>query len=119
MFELFSRQLLIEAGVHPDRFTLDWASAAEAPLYVELITKFTKKISELGPLGEAEGIPLKDLKNKLHTAKSLAKNRNLRTRFGKLTQDLRKEKDYSPQVLEKKCSEKFNEVISREMEKHG
>lgn len=119
MFEHFSRQLLIETGIHPDRFTLDWASAAEAPLYVELITKFTEKISELGPLGDAEGIPLMDLKKKLHAAKFLAKNRKLRTRFGKLTQDLRKKMDYSPQVLEKKCSEKFNEVISREMEKHG
>jgi hypothetical protein len=119
VFEHLSRQLLIEAGVHPDRFTLDWASAAEAPLYVELITKFTKKISELGPLGKAEGIPLEDLKKRLHVSKSLAKNRKLRTQFGKLTQDLRKEMDYSPQVLEKKCLEKFNDLISSEMEKHG
>ena len=114
-----SRRLLIKAGVHPERFTLDWASAAEAPLYVELITKFTDKISGLGPLGKAEEIPLEELKQRLLTAKSLAADRKLRTRFGKLTQDLRKEKDYSPQFLEAKCSEKFDEMISREMEKQG
>lgn len=119
VFEHFSRTLLIEAGIHPERFTLDWASAAEAPLYVELITNFTKKISKLGPLGETDGKSTEEIKKKLIAAKSVAANRKLRTRLGKLTQDLRQSKDYSPQFLDAKCSEKFNNAISREMEKCG
>ena len=115
--EHYSRKLLIEAGVNPDRFVLEWASAAEAPLYVELITKFTREVKALGALGEAEGMPLEELKSRLDAAKSLASNVKLRTRFARLTQDLRKENDYSPQLIEAKMSEKLNKAIQREMEK--
>ena len=71
----------------------------------------------MGALGEAEGMPPEDLKSRLAAAKSLAANVKLRTRFAKLTQDLRKENDYSPQLIEAKLSEKLNEAIQREMEK--
>ena len=71
----------------------------------------------MGALGEAEGMPPEDLKSRLAAAKSLAANVKLRTRFAKLTQDLRKENDYSPQLIEAKMSEKLNEAILREMEK--
>ena len=53
------------AGVKPERLALEWASAAEAPLYVELITQFTNQVKELGPLGEAEGVDPEELKQKL------------------------------------------------------
>ena len=114
----FSRRLLEEAGVHPDRLVLEWASAAEAPLYVELITQFTNKTKELGPLGEPEGIALERLKVRLGAAKSAASNLKIRTRFGRLTQQLRKENDYSAQLLQGKISEKLDEAILRVMEKH-
>jgi hypothetical protein len=112
----YSRKLLREAGVDQARFVLDWASAAEAPLYVELITKFTNQVKALGPLGEAEGVPLEELRLKLAAARSAAENVKLRTRFARLTHDLRKDRDYSPQYIESKMSEKLNEAISREME---
>ena len=112
----FSRRLLNEAGVDPDRLALDWASAAEAPLYVELITKFTKKIKTMGPLGELEGIPLKRLKLKLAVAKSAASSVKLRTRFGRLTQELREKNDYSSRFIQARMSENLDEAILREME---
>jgi hypothetical protein len=84
---------------------------------VELVTKFTNKIKTLGPLGELEGMPLKKLKLKLTAAKSAASNVKLRTRFGKLTQELRKKNDYSPQLILDKMSENLDEAILREMEK--
>jgi hypothetical protein len=84
---------------------------------VELITKFTKRIKELGPLGEAEGIPLKKLKFSLAAAKSAAKSVKIRNRFARLTQDLRQENDYSSLLIEAKMSEKLDEAILREMEK--
>jgi F420-non-reducing hydrogenase iron-sulfur subunit len=118
VMEHFSRRLLTEAGVHGERFVLDWASAAQAPLYVEIITRFTERIRELGPLGASEGKPLEEIKVKLLAAKSAASNVKLRTQFAKLTRDMRREKDYSPQVLETKVSEKLKDAISREMEKH-
>jgi hypothetical protein len=115
--EHFSRKLLTQAGLHPDRFALDWASAAEAPLYVELVTKFTERVKELGPLGSSDGKPLEELKAKLLAAKSAASSVKLRTQFAKLTQELRQKNDYSSQLIETSMSEKLNEAILREMEK--
>jgi F420-non-reducing hydrogenase iron-sulfur subunit len=113
----FCLKLLKEAGVNLERFTLDWASAAEAPLYVELITNFTKKIKELGPLGAAEGIPLEELKLRLLAARTAAESVKLRTQLAKLTLDLRQENTYSAEAIEAKMSNKLNEAIGREMEK--
>jgi hypothetical protein len=109
---------LKEAGVHPDRFALDWASAAEAPLYVERITKFTTQIKELGPLWGPERAP-KEPELKLMAARSAASSVKLRTRLARLTRDLRNVKDYSTQRMESLMEEKINEAILREMEKQG
>ena len=105
------------AGVKPERLALDWASAAEAPLFVELITKFTSLLKELGPLGEAEGISREELKLKLLAARSAVKSVKLRTRFAKLAQDLRQGDGYAPDVIEAKMGEKVNDAIISEMAK--
>lgn len=72
----------------------------------------------MGALGAAEGISLEELKSRLDAARSAASSVKLRTRFARLTQDLRQENDYSSQLIETKMSEKLNEAILREMEKH-
>ena len=45
------------------------------------------------------------------------KNLRIRTRFGKLTQQLREEGEYTPELIEAKMSEKINEMIEKELEK--
>ena len=117
VMEHFSRKLLTRAGVHGERFALDWASAAQAPLYVELITRFTERIRELGPLGTSDGKPLEEIRVRLLAARSAASSVKLRTQFAKLTQEMRREKDYSPQVLATRVSEKLHDAIEREMKK--
>ncbi len=105
------------AGVNENRFALAWASAAEAPLYVELITKFTKKIKTLGPLGKAEGISLEELKSRLGVVRAAAVSVKLRMRFARLAQELRNESDYSLQAIEARMSEDLDEFILREIRK--
>lgn len=105
------------AGVKPERLALEWASAAEAPLFVELITRFTSLLKELGPLGEAEGVSREELKLKLLAARSAVKSVRLRTRFAKLAQDLRKGNGYASDVIEGKMGEKINDAIVREITK--
>lgn len=112
----FCRRILEHAGVKPERFALGWASAVEAPLFVELISKFTGEIRELGPLGKAEGVGPEELKLKLAAARSAVENVKLRIRFGRLAQDLRKANDHAPEVMEAKVAE-LNEAIIREMDK--
>ncbi len=105
------------AGLKPERLALHWASAAEAPLFVELITRFTNDVKKLGPLGAAEGIPIEALKLKLLAARAAVKGVKLRTRFARLAQDLRDGNQHSPEVIEAKMAEKVNDAIVREIAK--
>jgi len=105
-------------GIKPERFSLDWASAAEAPLFVELITKFTNQIRELGAIGKPEELSQEELKFRLAAARSVVESLKLRSRFGKLAQDLRELNDYSSDLIEAKMAEKVNQAIVKEIDKH-
>jgi F420-non-reducing hydrogenase iron-sulfur subunit len=112
-----TRKIMEVVGVKPERVALDWASAAEAPLFVELITGFTKEVKKLGPLGQAEGMPVEALNLKLLAARAAMKSVKLRTRFARLAQDLRDGNSHTPEVIEAKMAEKVNEAIVREIAK--
>ena len=73
----------------------------------------------LGALGKSEGLTPEELNLKIDAAKSVASNVKLRTRFARLTQDLRRENDYSSDFLEAKMEEKLNQAVRREMEKYS
>lgn len=111
-------KILVYAGINPERFVLDWASAAEAPLYVELITKFTQKVKTLGVLGKNEGKTPEEIKFNLAAARAAVESVRLRTRIGKAVQDMRKINDYSPQAIDFRIAEKLDTAIIREMQKY-
>ena len=114
----FVRKVLAEIGIDSERFALEWASAAEGPRYVHLITEFTNKIKSLGPLGGPENVDMGALRIKLMAARSALEEAKLRTSFGNLTKGFRKEGDYSEQTLQEKVNEKLAKVISTEVGKH-
>ncbi len=107
--------ILEKIGVNPGRFTMDWASAAEATRFVELITSFTRKIQEMGPLGQAEGKDRDDLGLKLRAARSATEAMKLRAGLGNLTKEFREEGDYAPDVLRKKVDKKLGPSIRSEV----
>ncbi len=84
---------------------------------MDLITRFTNQIKELGPLGEAEGMAREQLLFRTSAAKSAIESLKLRTRLGKLAKDLRLLSDYTPEVIEAKMAEKVNDAIMHELEK--
>lgn len=53
-------------------------SAAEAPRFVTLITSFSKRVRELGPLGSSEGLEVDHLKVKLKAAMMALEGKRLR-----------------------------------------
>ena len=85
------KKVLVEVGLSPDRYNLQWASAAEAPRFVKLITEFTARVKELGPLGAAEGLSPEEAKAKAELALKLVSDRKLRVGFGNLSKGLRSE----------------------------
>ena len=105
-------KILGEIGVNPDRFNLQWASAAEAPRFVQLITDFTAKVKELGPLGQAEGIEPDELKVRIDKAVALVNSKKLRMTFGTTTRALRKDEDNSQAHITEVVETKLAKAIS-------
>lgn len=114
----FARKILTKIGINSDRLALEWASAAEAPRFVQLITGFTSKIKSLGPLGETEGVTVDELRIKLLAARGALEEAKLRTGFGNLTKGFRKEGDYSEQAIKDKIEEKLTKTITTEVGRH-
>lgn len=49
------RKLLEVFGIEPDRLRLEWVSASEGQRFVQVVTEFTERMRELGPLHLAPG----------------------------------------------------------------
>jgi len=111
------RMILAEVGINPERFALEWASAAEAPRFVKLITEFTAKVRELGPLGESEGLSQEELKARLEQALKLAESRKLRMTFGTTSRAIRKEGNFDREHIDKVVKEKLAKTVSAELGK--
>jgi F420-non-reducing hydrogenase iron-sulfur subunit len=41
--------MLEDFGIEPERFRLEWVSAAEAPRFAQVVRDFTDEVSQLGP----------------------------------------------------------------------
>jgi len=84
---LLCKKLMEHIGINPERLRLEWVSAGEGIRFAEVITDFTKKLKELGPLGIGEGIDENGLKLKLEAVKNLVpyiklvERERLRVRF--------------------------------------
>ena len=107
------KTVLKEVGIREERFSLQWASAAEAPRFVQLITDFTAEMRELGPLGEAEGIEPEDLKARLEKALEIVSSQKVRISYGNATKAVRKDGDWSREHI----AEVVNTKMAKSLEK--
>ncbi len=108
-----TRRVLAAVGLRVDRFQIDWASAAEAPLFVKIVTEFTETIKKIGPLGEAEGLDLETIKLRLDAARSLLGKSRFRAAYGNLARALKKEGDYSPEGISSKVEQKIAPLLTK------
>ena len=103
------RKVLEEVGIRKERYDLQWASAAEAPRFVELITSFTERMRELGPLGQAEGLSEEEVKERLQKGLEVVSSQKVRISFGNASKAVRKDAIWTP--------EHIDEVITTKMAK--
>jgi hypothetical protein len=103
--------VLKEIGINPARFSLQWASAAEAPRFVKLITEFTGKIKELGPLGQSEGIAPDELQARLEKGLAAVSSRKVRMVYGTTAKAIRKEGIFTQDYISAVIGEKLNKAI--------
>jgi len=94
-----TRRILEAVGILPERFYIDWASAAEGPRFVRLLTDFTEKVRGLGPLGEREGLSRDRLRFRLEAARKLCQNMQFRAQYGNLAKEIKKLGDYSAENI--------------------
>ena len=102
-------RVLKDIGIREERFSLQWASAAEAPRFVQLITDFTEQMKELGPLGQAEGLSEDELKERLEKGMDVVSKQAVRVSFGNATKAVRKDGVWT--------HEHIGEIINTKMEK--
>lgn len=83
----FTKKLLEQVGLNPDRLRLEWISASEGTRYAEVMNDFGKTLKKLGPLGKGEGLGKRALKLKLEAVSKLipyaklVERERLRVRF--------------------------------------
>jgi len=103
------KKVLRDVGIKEERFSLQWASAAEAPLFVKHITGFTETMRELGPIGEAEGLTKVEVQERIKKALDLVSSQKVRISFGNATKAVRKDAIWTV--------EHINGIINTKMEK--
>ncbi len=92
------KQILSRVGICQDRLCLDWVSAAEGARFGEVITEFTHRVKQLGPLGARENLSGKGLEESLGLAKGLVESERMRWLLGKEWELLEKGNRYGEKV---------------------
>jgi coenzyme F420-reducing hydrogenase delta subunit len=109
------KKLLEQIGVNPDRLRLEWISASEGMRYAEVMNDFGRKLKELGPLGEGEGIEESTLQLKLESATKLVpyvklvERERLRERFAT-------EEEYTRFFASEELKKLFNDLVVDKLE---
>ncbi len=109
-----AKQALEDIGIDPERMELQWASAAEGPRFVELITNCVNSIKEKGPLGTAAHEAGDDVNRRLEAAVKAASASKVRTSFGTLAKKFHKEGDYSPETIREAIAAKVTPAFRKE-----
>jgi len=73
-----TKRVLEKIGVEPERLYLDWVSAAEGRRFSDVITDFTTKIKEIGPIKE-----IKDFRQRISIGEGIVESVRIRWLVGK------------------------------------
>lgn len=112
-------ETLQRLGIDRQRFLIDWASAAEGPNFVKIITAFTRQVAELGPLGPAEGIGAADPRPALAHAAEAAGGRKIRIGLINASREMMKSGDFSREgiatLVRAKCDKALTGLAARRL----
>jgi coenzyme F420-reducing hydrogenase delta subunit/predicted transcriptional regulator len=66
-----AKKIIDHIGLNPERLSIEFMSGGEGNVLVDVVNRFTDKIKQLGPLGEAEGISERELRLRLAAVRRL------------------------------------------------
>jgi hypothetical protein len=117
-FDLVKR-ILGDLKVNPERLSLKWVSAAEAPRFVRVITEYTENMKQLGPLGVSEGLDVDQLKVRLKAAKITLEGRRVRMVFARQAKYKKHEGAYRELPDDHKLHGDLDKALEAEMAANG
>ncbi len=106
-------------GLNAARVAFNQCSSAEGERFVSLVTAFHNSISEMGPLGSAEGFPLPKLKDRLDTARCALSSEKLRWVAGKFTEFENNGNKYGERFTEHEMWRTLDTIVIDEIATHG
>lgn len=109
-------EILERLSIDRRRFLIDWASAAEGPNFVKIITAFTNTVAELGPLGSSEGRNQQELQQQLFQAAGAARGRKIRTGLLNASKQMMKDGDFSRESIAALVQQKCDKALTGFME---
>jgi coenzyme F420-reducing hydrogenase delta subunit/Fe-S-cluster-containing hydrogenase component 2 len=108
---LLCKKILERIGLNPERLRVEFMSAGEGILFAEVMNEFSRKIKELGPLGQSEGIGPADLKSKVQEAAKLVPYIKM-AKSDKLAQRLNRTEEYNEFFTSEEVDALFRDAVS-------
>ena len=108
---LLFKKVLEHVGLSPDRLRIEFMSGADAGIFVESVNDFVKKIKELGPLGNGEGMDNGALKSRLDEVGKLIPYIKV-VKNEKLASRLQSHEDRERLFTREEIDQLFSEVVS-------
>jgi len=84
------KKIMEHIGLNPERLRIEWCDAGEGLRFGKIMNEFGKKVKDLGPLGEGEGIHEDEIKARLEEVSRLVpyikleKKEKLESHFDKI-----------------------------------
>ena len=108
---LLCRRIMEHIGLNPERLRIDFMSSAEGIHFADAMSEFGKKVSQLGPLGKAEGVDPSALASKLADIRKLVPYIKL-VEKEKLASRLENPEAYDQLFTKEEIDQLFRDVIS-------
>ena len=108
-------RMLDFVGLNPKRVSFQQCSGAEGDRFVSLVTSFDRTITEIGPLGAGDTLPLPQLKQKLEIAKTALGKEKLRWVVGKFTEFASKGNKYGEKFTDHEMWRTLDTIIMDEV----
>jgi len=108
---LLCRRIMEHIGLNPERLRIEFMSSAEGILFAEVMREFGNEVTELGPLGIAEGIDQNGLKSKLAEIRKLVPYIKM-VKDEKLASRLENPEEYDKLFTKDEIDRLFSEVVS-------
>lgn len=104
------KKIMERIGLNPDRLSIEFMSGGDGNRLADVVNGFVRKVKELGPIGETEGIEKSVLKNDLAAVRKLIPYLRLVERE-KLRVPVRSEEGYREFYASDQVNRLFDEVI--------